>query len=314
MRRYIDETTIMVQGGRGGNGIVSFFPNKGGPSGGNGGRGGDAYAVLDRQLVSLHPYVRQSTHKAHHGDEGGRNNFEGKRGADLELHFPPHTIITDKETGDSIVIDEQNPRALLCRGGVGGHGNNMFKSATNQVPHRATPGREGQKRTFHIVMKLLADYGLVGLPNAGKSSLLNQLTAAHAKVGAYPFTTLEPNLGVCNTKIIADIPGLIEGASQGKGLGTKFLKHIEKVTLLVHCIAADSDDVQRDYHIIMRELEQYSPLLTQKEQIILLTKVDLISGEERERKTKLLQAIHPRVYLVSLYDPELVKEVSMILN
>jgi GTP-binding protein len=230
--------------------------------------------------------------KAGDGDPGGDNNSTGKSGTDIDIQLPIGTSIVDTETKSVIELDNPEQRMLLCKGGLGGRGGN----------YRAQPGLPGQSIKARLILKLIAKYGFIGLPNAGKSSLLNELTNANAQTGAYPFTTLEPNLGVLNSQVIADIPGLIEGASDGRGLGTKFLKHIEKVSLLFHCIASDSTDVVRDYQIISTELTKYGAGLTGKPRIIILTKTDLATPEVIKSHTKALKIFKHRIVAVSIYD------------
>lgn len=260
----VDEITLKISAGHGGAG--KFAPIKAFKSAyhpGDGGRGGDVYVTTTSDLSALNRFVGVTQIKAGDGEPGGANNSTGKSGKDIEITVPVGTSVNDLE------LDNPGQRVLLCKGGLGGRGGNL----------RAQAGLPGESITAHLVLKLIAKYGLIGLPNAGKSTLLNGLTNANAQVGAYPFTTLEPNLGVYNGQIIADIPGLIEGASDGKGLGIRFLKHIEKVNLLLHCIASDSKDVLKDYQTVNTELEKFGHGLVDKPQIIVLTKTDLVSPE-----------------------------------
>ena len=231
---FVDEVTLKVESGRGGNGKTSFFPGRGGPSGGNGGNGGNILTQINQNLASLNKYAGVRNIIAEDGIPGGINRRSGANGQDKIIDVPIGTTIIDLDTHEQFELNENNKSFLLCKGGNGGLGNDAIKTATNNRIKKARPGEKGQPRHIKIILKLIADFGLIGLPNAGKSTLLNELTSARAKVANYPFTTLEPNLGVLNKKIIADIPGLIEGASNGKGLGIKFLKHIEKVQLLLH--------------------------------------------------------------------------------
>lgn len=309
----IDEATIIVRSGNGGSGRKSFFPAKGGPNGGDGGDGGAVYAVLNENLSDLKTYAANPHQKAESGEVGGINRMHGKNGKDLMLSLPPHTNIIDLDTGREREIDKNNPKVLLCRGGRGGLGNDALKSATDQAPMRAEPGKPGVQRRYRLVMKLLAQFGLIGLPNAGKSSLINMLTALNARVGDYPFTTLTPNLGVFQGQVIADIPGLIEGASQGKGLGTKFLKHIEKVNLLLHCIAADSENIRGDYDVVTQELQDYGRGLGDKKRIILLTKTDLVSSDELQNKMKALHDLNIQIIPISVFDEPSLEPLKKIL-
>lgn len=297
----VDEITITLKGGHGGAGKVSFYPGfKSGPDGGNGGHGGNLYINVVSDLTILNRYSHLKEIAALNGENGGSNQKSGKNGDDKEIYLPVGSFLENLETGEVLELNEVGERILICEGGLGGRGNFEFKSPRNTTPEFAQPGLDGEIKRFKIVLKLIADFGLIGLPNAGKSSLLNELTAANARVADYPFTTLEPNLGVLEGKIIADIPGLIEGASEGKGLGVKFLKHIEKVKLLLHCIAADSEDYLADYQVIRNELEQFSKDLIKKEEIILITKSDLVEKKILEKKSKSLKK--KKILMVSIHD------------
>ncbi len=310
---FIDEAQIMVKGGHGGAGKVAFFRNRKGPSGGNGGPGGNVYAVATSNLTHLKPFVSIIKYIGENGGTGGPNQRTGKYGDDLNLKMPIGTTIIDVVTKEEITVNEKNPRILLCKGGIGGLGNSEFKSSTNRTPQNAEPGREGQQRNFKLILRLIANFGLIGLPNAGKSSLLNKLTAAAVKTANYPFTTLEPNLGVYNGKVIADVPGLIEGASTGKGLGIKFLKHIEKVDMIFHCISVESTDITNEYNTVINELVSYSPKLRDKKSIILLTKIDLIEKKEVDKKVKELKKFNKDVLAVSIYDEKSLDELKKFL-
>ncbi len=309
----VDEIELKLKAGHGGPGKVSFFPSrnqKAGPDGGNGGRGGDVYVTVTSDLTALGHYANKRQLDAQNGDPGDRNRQSGKAGDDLELAMPIGTELIDTDSGKIIVLDKLDMRVLVCKGGLGGRGNYELRSSRNTTPMKAQSGLPGQERHFDIQLKLIADFGLIGLPNAGKSSLLNELTAANAKIGNYAFTTLEPNLGVFRQRIIADIPGLIEGASEGKGLGIKFLKHIEKVRLLLHCIAADSDNVVRDYKTVYKELKNYNPELVEKEEIILLTKIDLVDEAQVKKQVKALKSLKRRVIPVSIHNWESIEGLS----
>lgn len=311
----VDEATITIKAGKGGPGKVSFFPgHKTGPDGGDGGTGGDVYVMGDRQWVSLNYYAQKGKHAAENGNPGEGQRRTGADGKDLTLHFPIGTLLRDIETGEEIEINQDGETFLVCKGGKGGKGNDAFKSSTNTTPRFAQPGLPGQQRTFKVILRLIADYGLIGLPNAGKSSLLNELTNANVRTANYPFTTLEPNLGVVNDKILADIPGLIEGASSGKGLGIKFLKHIEKVSRLFHCIAADSDDVLRDYDTIRQELHNFNTELLHKPETILLTKRDLINDNDMRERVHQLKQRNQDVHVVSIYDPDAIEQLKNIVS
>lgn len=310
---FVDEVKLKIVAGRGGNGRASFFPNRKGPNGGDGGNGGSVYVGIDKQLSNLNKYSGIAQFKGNDGGLGGKNKRHGSHGEDLTILVPVGTTVIDIETKQQTELTEQNPRVLICKGGNGGHGNDSFKSATNQTPMNATPGLLGQVRDVHLIQKLIADYGLIGIPNTGKSTLLNELTAANAITANYAFTTLEPNLGVYDKKVIADIPGLIEGASDGKGLGIKFLKHIEKVKLLIHCISAEANDVVKDFETVMNELAQYNAVVAKKDMIVLLTKIDLVSEDEIEKKLKELKKVTDKVYPISVIDPKSIETLKKLL-
>lgn len=298
---FVDETTITLTAGHGGAGSSHFAPRIG-ADGGNGGKGGDVYVSVTSDLKALSRYPQSKEFKAQDGQRGAKNRLSGKNGKDIEIIVPIGTEITDTMSQEKTDFNNLNQKVLIAKGGKGGWGNFMFKSSVNTSPTRSQPGLPGESKTFKVVLKLIAEFGLIGLPNAGKSSILNQLTSANAGVGAYPFTTLEANLGVYNEKIIADIPGLIEGASKGKGLGIKFLKHIEKVSTLLHCIASDSPDVLKDYQTVNSELEKYNPNLLAKKRIILLTKTDLVDAKKLKEQTELLKTLKFTIFPVSIYD------------
>ncbi|MFA9288638.1 MAG: GTPase ObgE [Weeksellaceae bacterium] len=300
----VDEINITVIGGKGGEGVVRFFPKKAGPAGGNGGNGGNVYAYGNQNLSDLKRYAGAPRHEADAGQPGETFERIGHKGEDLLLHFPIGTLITDTNTGEQIEITHAKQKELLVTGGKGGRGNSAFKSATNQTPRQYEPGTPGQERHFHIIMRFIADFGFIGFPNAGKSSLLNELTAASVRTAAYPFTTLEPNLGEFEGKIIADIPGLIEGASSGKGLGHKFLKHIEKVPVLLHTVSLESKDILRDIEVINDELKNYREHMGEKPQTILLTKTDLVDETFVEEKVELIKSKGYDVIPVSIFNPE----------
>ena len=311
---FIDEAKIMVKGGHGGAGRVAFFRNKKGPSGGNGGPGGDVYVVASSNLTQLATFISKIKYIGENGGPGGPNQRTGKYGGDLFIKVPIGTTLIDIVTKGEITVNEKNPKYLLCRGGIGGLGNSAFKSPTNRVPQHAEQGHEGQERNFKLILRLIANYGLIGLPNAGKSSLLNKLTSANVRTANYPFTTLEPNLGVYNGKVLADVPGLIEGASTGKGLGIKFLKHIEKVDLILHCISVESQDIATEYNTVINELRTYNPKLLEKKSIVLLTKIDLIGKKEVKKKVNELKKFNIDIFLVSIYDAGSLIKLKKILT
>ncbi len=277
----IDKAEITVRGGHGGAGCVSFgFLRQSGPDGGNGGRGGDVYMRSTSDLTLLNQFTSKFDFAAPNGENGTKNKKTGKGGDDIELLVPVGTVVINKESGEEMFeFKYVDQRELIAKGGNGGWGNFEFRNPTRTTPDFAKPGLPGQKLDIILNLKLIADYGLIGLPNAGKSSLLNELTRAQAKTANYPFTTLTPNLGAIGTKFIADIPGLIEGASTGKGLGIGFLKHIEKVKILLHCISSESEDIERDYNIVREELAKYNKELLKKKELIIITKSDILKDK-----------------------------------
>lgn len=299
---FIDEAEITIQAGDGGAGKVAFFVNKKGPCGGNGGKGGDLYFVTNSNITDLKKFTKTTLFKAQNGQPGGSNRRFGTKGKDMHLEVPVNTTVIDSETNKEITLTDKLSSILICRGGNGGFGNDSFKTSTNQTPHNATPGQKGQEKKITLILRLIANFGLIGLPNAGKSSLLNRLTNANVKTASYPFTTLEPNLGVIDGKIIADIPGLIDGASTGKGLGIRFLKHIEKVSLLLHCISVESENIEKDYKIVVEEISKYNRAILSKKTIILLTKTDLISQDIIKKKLKILKKFENTIIPVSIHN------------
>ncbi len=293
---FVDEVTIFAHAGKGGDGVVRWLHSKetewGGPSGGDGGKGGDVILLGVHDLGALASYRHTKKFTAEAGDAGAAFNKHGKDGEPVVLRVPVGTYAEVSSTSEVYEILEEGQRVTVFKGGAGGFGNNHFKSSTNQNPFQFSPGKPGQGGDIHITLKLIAHAGLIGFPNAGKSSLLNALTRAQSKVGAYPFTTLDPHLGDFYGKLLADIPGLIEGASSGKGLGSKFLRHIEKTKLLVHLVSAEQDDVLGSYKAIRTELSTYGAGLPEKKELVVLSKVDLVSPEEAESKlTALKEAV-----------------------
>lgn len=299
---FIDEAEIIIKGGDGGAGKVAFYANRKGPSGGNGGKGGNLYFIAGSNSKDLKRFREVTLFKAENGQVGGSNRRLGANGKDLYLQVPINTTIINIKTHKEITLTHENEATLLCKGGSGGLGNDAFKTPTNRTPRRASQGEKGQEKKAELILRLIADFGLIGLPNAGKSSLLNELTNANVKTANYPFTTLEPNLGVLDGKILADIPGLIEGASIGTGLGIKFFKHIEKVTLLLHCISVESNTVEKDYQTVIEEIGKYNKNILAKKSIILLTKIDLLSPNELKKKIKIVQKLNTHVLPISIYD------------
>ena len=258
----IDHITLTVSAGKGGDGVVRWRREKGipygGPAGGDGGKGGDVYLRVIRDIQALSVYKHKVLWSADTGEAGQKRSMHGSNAKDLYLQVPLGAIVYSKEYDKTYECMEEGDM-LILRGGQGGLGNEKFKSSTNRTPEQFTKGELGEFATLQIELKLIADAGLIGLPNAGKSSLLNALTRAGAKIGDYPFTTLEPNLGAYFSYILADIPGLIEGASEGKGLGIRFLRHIERNSSLLFLVPADSNDIIKEYKILLNELDKYNP-------------------------------------------------------
>jgi GTP-binding protein len=316
---FVDEVTIYTSAGTGGAGVIRWLhakgKDKGGPAGGDGGRGGDIIIEGVRDLAALSNYRYEKKFRAENGYPGDSYNKHGKDGKPVILKVPIGTVARNTTTGDTFEILELGQRITLFKGGPGGFGNAHFKSSTNQNPFESTQGKAGQAGDIHLTLKLIADVGFIGFPNAGKSSLLNALTRAQSKVGAYPFTTLDPYLGDFYGFILADIPGLIEGASSGRGLGSKFLRHIERTTLVAHLVSAEQEDPISAYRDIRKELETYGGGLSEKPEIILLSKTDLITPEEQGRTIEeLKQATGKEVFGVSVIDDESVKNFSDMLS
>lgn len=293
----VDNATIILTAGKGGDGIVSFrrekYVPKGGPDGGDGGDGADIYLRVDKQLSGLVDYTRLKTIKAKNGNPGGANRRHGKNGDDLFLYVPIGTQIFERHKNKWVSkfdLVEDGSKILIAKGGRGGWGNVHFATAVNQAPMFANQGMEGETKELKLELKLIADVGIIGLPNAGKSTLISAISNSKPKIADYPFTTLEPNLGVVKHKgkifVIADIPGLIEGASRGKGLGDKFLRHIERTTILVHLISAEADNVERSYRTIRTELKNYQPDLLNKTEIIVVNKADLPTQKDMNKFVK----------------------------
>jgi len=299
----IDEVYINAKAGRGGSGRVAFFPMKSGPCGGDGGDGGRVIIRGKKEVKNLNAYAVKKSFVGEDGKQGENFNKTGARGEDAILYVPLNTEVVNTMLKTSITITEPNKDYVICKNGKGGFGNEKFKSSTNQTPKHADPGTPGESFHFKLILKLIADAGFIGLPNAGKSSLLNEITNARVATAPYPFTTLEPNLGAFEDYVIADVPGLIEGASKGKGLGSRFLKHIEKVKVLYHCISCENEKPEETYAIIRTELGNSNPLLIEKKEIILLTKLDLL---EPKKRASLLKSMAKKLGLpllgISIHD------------
>jgi GTPase len=305
--RFLDQAKVYVRSGDGGNGAISFRREKfiefGGPDGGDGGRGGDVIVECVANLNTLLDYRYKQHFKAKKGGNGMGQNRTGAGGADVVLQVPPGTQIFD-EDGETLIADLTEPgdRVVLARGGNGGFGNSHFKTSTNQAPRRANPGQPGEEMTIWLQLKLIADAGLVGLPNAGKSTFLAAVSAAKPKIADYPFTTLHPNLGVVRVDgtdfVLADIPGLIEGAHEGAGIGDRFLGHVERCAVLLHLVDATLDDPAEAYGIIRGEFEAYGADLDEKPEIVVLSKSDAVPADELKRKAKALAKVAGRKPLV----------------
>lgn len=298
--KFIDETIIAVESGSGGSGCVSFrrekFISHGGPDGGDGGKGGDIILHSTNRKRTLYDFRFKRQFKAKNGVNGQGKQKTGKNGEDLVIEIPPGTLVTDHDTGRLIKdFDKTGVTHIVAKGGRGGQGNTRFKSSTHRTPRLAQPGEPGESFTLKLELKLLADVGIIGLPNAGKSTLIRSISSANPKIGNYPFTTLTPNLGVVHTDwgepfVVADIPGLIEGAHQGVGLGTRFLRHIERTRILIHLIdvsEVDMDDPLKNFRAINRELSLYNEKLSQKPQIVVLNKVDIPHSDEKAKQFEL---------------------------
>ncbi|HOP62950.1 MAG TPA: GTPase ObgE [Spirochaetota bacterium] len=325
MAKFTDVISIRIKAGDGGPGAVSFrrekYIPKGGPDGGDGGKGGDIYFEADRRYYNLSHFFKDRLYKAGNGQHGMGSNKHGKDGEDLVIKVPPGTVIYNDETGEMIVdlMEEEKP-FKVATGGIGGMGNAFFKSSTHQTPRFAQDGMPGEELLISLNLKLIADVGLVGLPNAGKSTLLSVITNANPKIGDYPFTTLTPNLGVVDygdgtVYKIADIPGIIEGAHMGHGLGLSFLQHIERVKSILYIIDVSGDDLKYTHGLLQSELETYNSKLLNRRYRVVFTKTDLVSPEELEDKIK---SFGDNVILVSALSDEsvenLISEIRMLME
>jgi GTP-binding protein len=312
----IDDVKVRISAGHGGAGKVAFNKNMMslGPAGGSGGKGGSVYAEGVSDLSALGQFRFKKEFPAEDG-RAGRDQFrDGHDGKDLILKVPVGTIAHNLTTGNDFEIDHVGERVLLAKGGNGGKGNFLFRSSRNTTPKQSQPGLPGESFEFRLELKFIADVGFVGLPNVGKSSLLNELTNAKSKVANYAFTTLEPNLGTYYELILADIPGLIEGSSEGKGLGTRFLRHIERTRTLFHFISAESPTPAADYKTIRAELGAYSKALLKKPEHLFLTKSDVVDEKTLKATLAKLKKIDPKVIAISIIDDESIKNVQKLLN
>ena len=300
---FVDELTIWAKAGDGGNGIVSWmrfkYVAKGGPAGGDGGKGGDVYFRAVRDLSRLNDYSGNPQFNAENGGHGRRTSKHGADGEDLYVDIPIGSVVTNKDTGLKFQMLTEGEEVLVLKAGKGGYGNEHFKSSRNVTPEEQTDGDQGESAHFLIELEMLVDLGFIGLPSAGKSSLTNAFTNSRAKVAEYHFTTLEPHLGAFQNFVFADIPGLIKGAAEGKGLGHKFLKHIKRTKALAHLVSLESDTPIEDYETIRGELGAYSPELLEKDEIIILSKTDMVEKEYVEDTKKLFEEKYNKPVLVS---------------
>ncbi|OIO31255.1 hypothetical protein AUJ77_00390 [Candidatus Nomurabacteria bacterium CG1_02_43_90] len=310
---FIDEMSIYMKAGDGGNGVMRMKHEKGkefaGPSGGDGGRGGDVIIRGVRDVHILSKYRHQKEFFAERAGDGGNDSLHGRNGDDFVFDLPVGSIVRNTETGAEYQLLKDEEQIVVLRGGRGGFGNEHFKSSTNRAPKEHVPGMKGQEGNFEVELQIVADIGFVGLPNAGKSSLLNTLTRASAKTADYAFTTLEPNLGECFEFIIADIPGLIEGASEGKGLGHKFLRHVKRTKMLAHLVSLENEDPLAVYDTVRKELEAYDHDLATKHEIIILTKTDTVTPERVKEVEKAMKKKNPEseIFTISILDDVVMK-------
>ena len=317
---FVDYVKINISSGNGGKGSAHFrrekYITKGGPDGGDGGRGGNIVFVSDKSLWTLYHFKFQKHFKCGHGGDGSKNRSSGADGKDIKIKVPIGTVIKDAES-DKVIYEtiEDGEEKIILEGGKGGLGNWNFRSSTNQAPRYAQPGLKGKEMQLTLELKLLADVGLVGFPNVGKSTLLKTLTSAKPKIGNYEFTTLKPNLGIVEYRnfksfVIADIPGIIEGASEGKGLGHYFLRHIERNSVLLFLLSADSKDVVKEYEVLLNELKKYNPELIDKQRLIAISKSDLINEKDIEKiKNKVSSGIKniPFEFISSVFNKGLIE-------
>ncbi len=319
---FVDELHIKVKAGKGGDGVVRWLHLKGkdlsGPAGGDGGKGGSVYAEAVRDISALASYVHHTSYAAENGGVGGSRTKEGANGEDLVFKVPIGTVITNRETGEDFELLAEGDREMLLAGGGGGRGNTHFKGSRNPSPIQSTKGKPGEEARLDFELQLVVDVGLVGQPNVGKSSLLNALTGAHAKVADYAFTTLNPMLGVLYGYILADIPGLIEGAAEGKGLGHTFLRHVKRTKLIAHCVSFENEDMAAIYTAIRGELAAYDKTLAEKPEVVLCTKSDLLTKKEADARMKAFAKETgikvADMISVSVYDDASLKDLSDFLT
>lgn len=312
----IDDITVKIKAGGGGRGAVAWNKNfmSRGPVGGSGGDGGSVFIEGIADLSALNQFRFKKEISADNGENGKGQFCDGATAKDKIIKVPVGTIVRNLVTNETFELVKIGQKILVAKGGKGGRGNFLFRSSTNTSPTQFEEGSPGEEFTFHLELKLIADIGVIGFPNAGKSSLINELTRAKSKVANYPFTTLEPHLGVYYELILADIPGLIEGASQGKGLGTKFLRHIERTKTLFHLVAADSENPTEQYKAIRNELGAYNKDLLEKDEYVFLSKSDLVPPEDLREKLAALKKLNPKTVAISVYDWDSLAQVKNILN
>jgi len=310
---FVDEIVFYARAGKGGDGVVRWMHEKGkewsGAGGGNGGKGGDVFVegVSDLNILTKHRAVKQFI--AENGRAGANFSRQGESGKDCIIYLPVGSVVRNTKTGRTVEILNKGEQYKILHGGKGGLGNEYFKASTNVRPEQSTEGKDGEDAEFHVELNLIADIGLIGLPNAGKSSLLNALTKAKAKVGNYAFTTLDPNLGVLHGLIVADIPGIIEGASEGKGLGIKFLKHVKRTKILLHLISLENaeEGIDHVYKVIRAELENYGEGLDNKPEMLILTKTDMVDESTLKKAVKIAKKLNKNVETVSVLDDNSIK-------
>lgn len=311
---FVDELKIYAKAGNGGAGVVRWsqekFKPKGGPAGGNGGNGGDVYLRAVRDLNLLSKYTGSKSFVAKDGEAGRGGSQYGRGSNDLYIEVPVGSIVTDLARGRVYEMFSEGAEEKILHGGRGGLGNEYFKSSTNRSPEQATPGKEGEEGEFFIELSLVVDVGLIGMPNAGKSTLLNLLTNSKSEVGSYQFTTLVPHLGSLYGYTLADIPGLIAGASEGKGLGHTFLRHVKRTKMLLHLVSLENSDPKNAYYTIRDELSNYDKSFLDREEWIIFTKKDLVNKEDLDTATNFIDKNEKRVFVISQNDPESIKNLQ----